>query len=321
MSEQRLLVIGVGSELGSLATSLLERDERFTDIVGIDVHPPRRRLRRTNFARVEHDDHTTFVQRIIGHRPDVVVHLGVWEPHARLGTDDARVATGSYANALCEALTQLDGLSRLVIRSGLEVYGVTRGFNPDESSPVMPTSTYGHMLAEIEATTKAAAPSTATVTTLRFAPVLGAHVPSPLGRLLRLPIVPVDPLSRAKFQVLADDDAARAVVHAATHGHHGVVNVAASDATTIAAAARQGGRLVAPVVPATWNIAAQLTTLAGAPLPDHVVELLRHGRTATSVVHDVGYRPTRSTHDVINHLFAWPSVIRIAPNRPLESVA
>lgn len=321
MSEQRLLVIGVGSELGSLATSLLERNDRFTDIVGIDVHPPRRRLRRTSFVRLEHDEHTAFVKRVVAHRPDVIVHLGVWEPHARLGTDDARIATGSYANALCEALTQLVGLSRLVIRSGLEVYGITRGVSPDETSPVTPTSTYGHMLAELESTSHAAAPATATVTTLRFAPVLGAHVPSPLGRLLRLPIVPVDPLSRAAFQVLADDDAARAVVHAATHGHHGAVNIAAGDATTIAAVARQGRRLVAPVVPATWSVAAQLTTLVGAPLPDHVVELLRHGRTATSVVHDIGYQPTRSTRDVISHLFSWPSVVRIAPNRPMESVA
>ena len=321
MSEQRLLVIGVGSELGSLATSLLERDDRFTDIVGIDVHPPRRRLRRTTFARIEHDDRSTFVRRILAHRPDVIVHLGVWEPHARLGTDDARIATGSYASALCEALTQLDGLSRLVVRSGLEVYGITRGFSPNETSLVAPTSTYGHMLAELEATTQMAAPATATVTTLRFAPVLGAHVPSPLGRLLRLPIVPVDPLSRATFQVLADDDAARAVVHAATHGHHGAVNIAASDSTTIAAVVRQGRRLVAPVVPATWGFASQITTLVGAPLPDHVMELLRHGRTAMSVVHDHAYQPRHSTADVIDHLFSWPSVVRIAPNRPMEHVA
>lgn len=321
MSEQRLLVIGVGSELGSLSTSLLEHDIRFTDILGIDVNPPRRRLRRTVFARVEHNNSAEFVRLVVAHRPDVIVHLGVWEPHARLGTDDARIATGNYASALCRALAQLEDLSRLVIRSGLEVYGITRNQRPDETSPVMPTSTYGHMLAELEATTQAAAPKTATITTLRFAPIIGAHVPSPLGRLLRLPVVPVDPFSRACFQVVADDDAARAVVHAATHGHHGVVNIAATDTTTVAAVARVGRRIVAPVVPNTWGITAQLTTLAGAPLPDHVLELLRHGRTATSLVGDLGYKPTHTTSDVIQHLFSWPSVVRIAPNRPIERVA
>ena len=251
------------------------------------------------------------MRQILAHRPDVIVHLGVWEPHGRLATDQARIATGNYAHALGEALSQLDGLSRLVIRSGLEVYGANGRQTPDESSPVAPTSTYGHMLAELEAVTSVAAPATATVTTLRFASVIGAHVPSPLGRLLRLPVIPVDPLSRAEFQVLADDDAARAVVHAATCGHHGAVNIAAGEPTTIGAVARQGRRVIAPVVPYTWRVAAQLTTLAGAPLPDHVVELLRHGRTAHTIVGDVEYRPEHSTSEVIANLFSWPSVVRV----------
>ena len=80
MSEQRLLITGVGSELGSLAASLLERHPGFTDIVGLDVHPPRRRLRRTTYIRVEHNDPANFVRQILAHRPDVIVHLGVWEP-------------------------------------------------------------------------------------------------------------------------------------------------------------------------------------------------------------------------------------------------
>ena len=321
MSQQRLLVIGVGSELGSLAAALLEQDARFSEILGIDVHPPRRRLRRTTFVRIEHDESHSFVRHVVAHRPDVIVHLGVWEPHARLGTNDARKATGNYARALCDALTQLDGLSRLIVRSGLEVYGAPLQAPADEATPVAPTSTYGHMLTELEAMVNDAAPRAATVTTLRFAPVIGAHVPSPLGRLLRLPVIPIDPFSKATFQVVADDDAARAVVHAASHGIHGVVNVAAHDPTTVGAVARQGRRMVAPVVAHTWRVTASLTTLAGAPLPDHVVELIRHGRTAVSNIRDIGYLPAHSTHDVIKRLYSWPSIVRIAPMHPAEQVA
>ncbi|MFM8264501.1 MAG: NAD-dependent epimerase/dehydratase family protein [Acidimicrobiia bacterium] len=321
MGEQRLLVIGVGSELGSLTTTLLEADARFADIVGIDVHPPRRRLRRTEYLRVEHADTSEFVRRVVGHRPDVIVHLGVWEPHARLGTDAARIATGDYARGLCEALVRLDGLSRLVVRSGIEVYGAPLREGPNESAVVAPTSTYGHMLASLEAMVADSAPATATVTTLRLAPVIGAHVPSPLGRLFRLPVVPIDPLSRTTFQVVADDDAARAVVHAATHGHHGAVNVAAVDAITVASAMRRGRRLVAPVLPQAWPLAASLTTLAGAPLPDHVRELLRQGRNASTQVHDIGYQPMHTTSDVIARLYSWPSIVRIAPNHPTERAA
>ena len=321
MGDQRLLVIGVGSELGSLATALLERDSRFVDVTGIDVHPPRRRLRRTEFIRVEHDDAARFESHVVRYRPDVVVHLGVWEPHARLGTDAARVATGAYAAALCGALRRLDGLSRLVIRSGVEVYGASRGVAVDEQTPLAPTSTYGHMLASLEAMVAESAPRTATVTVLRLAPVLGAHVPSPLGRLLRLPLVPVDPLSRARFQVVADDDAARAVVHAATAGRHEAVNVVADGPVTIGSVMKLGRRLVVPVLPPAWPIASSMSTLAGAPLPDHVRELLRHGRTATTIKRDVEYRPMHSSTDVIARLYSWPSVVRIAPNRPDERAA
>ncbi|NDF24361.1 MAG: hypothetical protein EB148_07780, partial [Actinobacteria bacterium] len=64
-----------------------------------------------------------------------------------------------------------------------------------------------------------------------------------------------------------------------------------------------------------------LTTLAGAPLPDHVAELLQHGRLATTNVHDVEYRPTHSTPDVLSRLYSWPSVVRIGPRQPRTRVA
>lgn len=320
MGDRRLLVVGVGSELGSLSTALLERDTGFSDILGIDVHPPRRRLRRTTFVRIEHDETAEFVRRVADHRPDVIVHLGVWEPHARVGTPEARLATAAYGRALCEAMARLPGLARVVVRSGLEVYGATNDA-PDEDAAVAPTSTYGRMLSSLETMVHEARPADAKVTVLRLAPVIGAHVPSPLGRLLRLPVVPVDPLSRAKFQVVADDDAARAVVHAATHGESEAVNVVADGPVTAAAALRQGRRLVAPVIPHTWSIVSSLTTLAGAPLPDHVRELLQHGRRATTVRRAIDYHPTHSTSDVIARLYSWPSVVRIAPNRAPERVA
>lgn len=313
-------MVGVGSELGSLSTAMLERDERFGDILGIDVHPPRRRLRRTTFVRIESDEPAEFGRRVLAHRPDVIVHLGVWEPHARLGTDEARTATGAYARALCDVLPKLAGLSRVVLRSGLEVYGAVRGA-PDETAPVSPTSTYGHMLASLEEMVSRAAPAGVTVTCLRLAPVIGAHVPSPLGRLLRLPVVPFDPLSRARFQVVADDDAARAVAYAAAHGRHEAVNVAAEGAVDTATVLRRGRRLVAPVIPHTWSLVSSLTTLAGAPLPDHVRELLQHGRLASTIRRDIDYRPAHTTSDVIARLYSWPSVVRIAPNRPAERVA
>ena len=46
------------------------------------------------------------------------------------------------------------------------------------------------------------------VCALRYAPVVGSHVPSPLGRLLRLPAVPVPAFADPPFSLLHPDDAA-----------------------------------------------------------------------------------------------------------------
>ena len=100
--------------------------------------------------------------------------------------------------------------------------GGQRVDNPDETAPTQPTSHYGRMLVELEEFARTAfADSRADVTALRLAPVVGPHVPSPLGRLLRLPFVPFNILKPPMFSVLHELDAAHAFVLAAqrTIGH------------------------------------------------------------------------------------------------------
>jgi len=48
---------------------------------------------------------------------------------------------------------------------------------------------------------------------------------------------------------------------------------------------------------------------------------LQHGRLATTNVHDVEYRPTHLTPDVLSRLYSWPSVVRIGPHQPRTRVA
>ena len=72
--------------------------------------------------------------------------------------------------------------------------------------PPAPTSPFGTSLLQVE--TVAAGlrhRHGVAVGAMRYAPVVGSHVPSPLGRLLRLPVVPVD--------ALADPRQVRELVH------------------------------------------------------------------------------------------------------------
>jgi nucleoside-diphosphate-sugar epimerase len=56
-----------------------------------------------------------------------------------------------------------------------------------------------------------------------------------------------------------------------------------------------------------------MSHLVGAPIPDHVLEVLHRGRLADgSRAHELlGVTPTTSTPDVIDRLYAWESVVRV----------
>jgi UDP-glucose 4-epimerase len=69
--------------------------------------------------------------------------------------------------------------------------------------------------------------------------------------------------------------------------------------------------MTVPVVGPEWRIARPASYMLGAPIPDHVQELLHRGRLANgSAIESVlGIAPESSTVDVIDSLYSWPSVI------------
>ena len=124
--------------------------------------------------------------------------------------------------------------------------------------------------------------------------------------------MPFAPCGRAPFSVVWDHDAAVALV-AAVHRHlDGPVNVAATGSVTPLAAIRMGKRIPIPLVGPQWSVARLVTGALGAPVPDHVLQLLRHGRLmdASAAADRLGVIPVASTHEVIERLYAWPSVVR-----------
>jgi nucleoside-diphosphate-sugar epimerase len=56
-----------------------------------------------------------------------------------------------------------------------------------------------------------------------------------------------------------------------------------------------------------------MSHLVGAPIPDHVLEVLHRGRLAdgSRARELLGVAPTTSTPDVIDRLYAWESVVRV----------
>ncbi|MCU1453161.1 MAG: hypothetical protein JWN46_1307 [Acidimicrobiales bacterium] len=312
----RVLLTGMGGQLGTRVTNLLEATDGFDEILGIDLDPPRRRITRAEFHRVDPRDRRTAVRLVRDFEPQAVVHLGIFEPNARSGPTAARIGTAVSAVAVLGAAAQCASLRRIVVRSGIEVYGRRRGAatRPDELVAPRPTSPFGASLLHVErVAAEAGLAADVPVCALRFAPVVGPSVPSPLGRYLRLPVVPVGLFSELPFSLLHQEDAAAATLAALDAGFDGPLNVVGSGAVTASQAARMGGRLPLPVAGPAWVAARVAAEVLGAPLPLHVRELLLRGRCADgSAARSALGISARSTPDVVRQLYDWETVASVA---------
>ncbi len=312
----KILVTGMGGELGTRVAQLLEQRAWATEIVGVDFVPPRRRLRRAEFRRIDPRDRDKLVQFVTDVAPHVVAHFGVYEPSSRMTPESAVERTELATVAALSAAARAGNLEYVVVRSGLEVYGPRSASVsvPDEDALPAPRTPYGESLLEVEAIAAGLRVQHGVgVCALRYAPVLGSHVPSPLGRLLRLPVVPVPAFADPPFSVLHPDDAADAMVAAIERRFDGPLNIVGPGAATPWQAVRLGGRIPIPVPPYMWGPAAQAVELAGAAIAEHVVELLRHGRTGAGsrAVDALGLTNLRPTQDVLRELFDWADVVPI----------
>jgi UDP-glucose 4-epimerase len=320
----RVLVTGMGGELGTRVAQLIEAREWAGDIIGVDFVPPRRRLRRAQFRRIDPRDKDRLAAFVEDFAPNVVAHFGVYEPASRMTPASARERTDACTTATLNAASSTGALEYVVMRSGLEVYGPPTGrvSVPDEDAVPAPTTPYGRSLISVEAAAAGVGVRTGIpVGALRYAPVLGSHVPSPLGRLLRLPVVPVSAIADHPFSLLHPDDAARAMVAAIEQRLDGPCNVVGPGAATPWQAARLGGRIPLPVLPGLWGAVARASEVMGAALAAHVVDLIRHGCTgdASRARDELGLTDLVPTQDVLRELFEWADVVAIA--RPGEQAA
>jgi UDP-glucose 4-epimerase len=313
----RVLITGMGGELGTRVANLLEADDHIEAICGVDIEPPRRRLTRAEFHRIDPRNRIRTASVVQQFRPTAVAHLGMYEPNAR---SDPKAALERTASGTIAALGAAEGcgtIDRIVVRSGIEVYGRRKGSPavPDEDAPLDPTTAWGHSLRHAEMIARETGLATgATVTMLRTAPLVGPHFPSPLGRVLRQLLVPLSPHDPS-FCVLHQEDAAGAIVAALRRPFAGPVNVVGEGTTTVARAVLGGRRVPLLVWGPGWRTARAVAELTGAPIPEHVQELLRCGRLAAGerVEERIGFTPAYSTREVIDQLYAWPEVTYLTP--------
>lgn len=319
----RILITGMGGEIGTRVARLLERRRDVESLCGIDFEPPRRRLERAEFHWLRPTDRDGITELVEAFEPDSVVHLGVYEPHGRSTPDQARSRTSEGTATLLECLDAVGSVDRIVLRSGIEVYGraTAAPSGPDEGAPIEPTSEFGRLLAEAEADISAWGDSAGvSVAHLRFAPVSGAHMPSPLARYLRMQVVPVGWPTDRGFTLVHVDDVGPAVAAALERDVDEPVNVVGHGTLTPIEAVRLGGRIPLPIIGPALQLAGVVTEFLGNPLPDHTRELLAHGRVAdgSRAATVLGVTTTRSTADVVGDIYEWGADDYLRSGLPLR---
>jgi UDP-glucose 4-epimerase len=310
----------MGGELGTRVAQLLEARPEVDDIMGCDFVPPRRRLRRAEFRRIDPHHRERLRDFVSDFAPTHVAHFGVYEPASRTSPHQAARRTELTTMVALSAAARAGALEYVVVRSGLEIYGARHALAtvPDESVPPAPTSPFGASLLQVETVAAGLRHRHGVkVGALRYAPVVGSHVPSPLGRLLRLPLVPVDAFADPPFSLLHPEDACQAMVAALVHGYDGPLNIVGPGATSPWQATRLGGRVPVPVLPPLWGIASPVVEFVGAAIAPHVVELLRYGCVGAGglAVSELGIERPRPTQRVLQELFDWAEIVPIAAAR------
>src|SRR5256714_12954709 len=114
----RVLVTGMGGELGTRVAQLLEERDEATEIAGFDIWPPRRRLRRSEFHRIAPHDQERITEFVHDFAPEIVIHYGVYEPDSRLGGREAAEASQACTLDVLTAAAETGRVGRLGVGRG-----------------------------------------------------------------------------------------------------------------------------------------------------------------------------------------------------------
>lgn len=299
-----VLVTGVSTYLGAATAAGLAEDPRVERVIGVDVRTPAAPLGRAEYLRS--DVRNPLLGRVLHQREvDTVVHFGAvpttGSRSARTSAREAAVIGTMQLVALCQSVASI---THMVVVSTGSVYGASASSAAvlPESAPVDTRGRAGHVRDALEVETYVQSvvrrrPEVG-VTTLRLAPVLGTHTRSSLTDYLRAPVVPVPFGFDARLQVIAEDDATRAVITAALGAPAGVVNVAADGVITLRQALRMAHRPSVPVLTATGRVFGALSRWAGVSGVDQAhIDYMMFGRCmdTTRMRSVLGFHPERST--------------------------
>ncbi|MBI2570445.1 MAG: NAD-dependent epimerase/dehydratase family protein [Candidatus Schekmanbacteria bacterium] len=245
----RVLITGVSGYIGSFLAELFDQDAQVETIVGIDVAPPRRRL--DKLVHVQRSVTAPFADVLVEHGVDAAIHLAFIVDPMRDSDRQRRINIGGTANFL--AACSEARIRNVTLASSATAYGAHQD-NPvpmAESQPLRADPSFPYAFEKVVLEQLAAAFGSAhpraCVKVVRPTIVAGPHVSNFISRSFERTLMPIvsgmDPL----YQMVFEEDAARAFYEIARHGGPGAFNVAPDDAVALGELSRLAGARTMPM--------------------------------------------------------------------------
>jgi UDP-glucose 4-epimerase len=282
---RRVLVTGLSTYWGGRLAQALESHPEIEAIIGVDNRDPTRELTRTEFVKVS-NQHSLIQRIVIAAEIDTVID-------SRLVVDSITTAPNlahennviGTMNILAACTGSDSPVKKFVFKSSAHYYGCEQDdpafFVEDMRRPHPPSTRIERDIVEAETAVAEFADrrSDVTATVLRFANVLGPHLPTSHARMFSLPFVPMMLGFDPRYQFVHEDDVVRALEHAAFNELPGTYNVAADGVLALSEVIGLLGKRPLPILPpwGTGLLAAPLRRL-GFRIPDEMVNQLRFGR-------------------------------------------
>ena len=321
---RRVLITGVSNPLGAEVARRLAPQVPY--LFGCDVADPVSALEDMDFVHAD-TRHAVIGKLVRQLRIDTVVHMAVTVDSAREDRAAHETNVIGTMNVLAGCTVPASPVTRVVVKSSQAIYGAgpmdPSFFSEDMVGSERQGSLATRDLREMESLVSefALRNSMSRVTVLR----LGYRVTEEtmLAKYLSLPIVPTFTGFDPRLQLVAEEDAAEAIVRAAIGAHPGVYNVAGAGVVLLSQAiAIMGGRAAPVLFPyARWMARFGLKALTGIDLPGHVADVLAFGSVAdcARLTAEFGWSPAYPTRAVMD-AFARGKEAEVieAPSPPQE---
>ena len=304
MAGRRVLITGVGSQVGSLLAQRLERDPEVEHVAGLDTRRPRLALDRTEFIEADIRD-PEITGLIAPLEVDTLVHEQiVRQPGAGMSSramHDINVIGTLQLLAACERVASL---TTIVVRGSAGIYGAephAPQFFTEEMTQLFPQRTrFQRDVAEIENyfETYTRRHTGVSCTMLRYQPAIGRGLRTQITRYLSQPVCPTFMGFDPRIQLVDIEDALEALVAAVRNPVRGAVNVAGTGTIGLARMIRLAGRRALPIASPLFGAVTSTAQRLGVDnQSEDFQRLLRYGRGVDTrrLTEEVGYTPRHST--------------------------